>query len=214
MIPAVAAEGLARFADVFCEPGVFTVDEVARVAHRGARGRTRHQAARRRARAGRRRRARGGAARDVGRSPRGDQRRRHRGPRLRRHRRHASSRARCSSSASASRHRRDASSRPACRSPSPRTSIPGRRRRTNFPLVLTLGRQPARLSAGESIVAATVNGAAALALAERTGQLAPGFSADLALCGHRATFVSCRIGSARVVAWLRGRAANLVTPMT
>src|SRR5688572_2304707 len=27
MLPRVAAEGLARFADVFCEPGVYTVDE-------------------------------------------------------------------------------------------------------------------------------------------------------------------------------------------
>src|SRR5205814_600927 len=27
MLPAVAVERLARFADVFCEPGVFTVDE-------------------------------------------------------------------------------------------------------------------------------------------------------------------------------------------
>jgi len=33
----------------------------------------------------------------------------------------------------------------------------------------------------EAIVAATVNGAAALALADRVGQVAPGFSADLAL---------------------------------
>ncbi|MFM9014524.1 MAG: hypothetical protein ACKORK_13375 [Gemmatimonadota bacterium] len=31
MIPAVAAEGLARFCDVFCEPGVYTVDETRRI---------------------------------------------------------------------------------------------------------------------------------------------------------------------------------------
>jgi imidazolonepropionase len=33
----------------------------------------------------------------------------------------------------------------------------------------------------ESVVAATVNGAAALGLAHRVGQVSPGFSADLAL---------------------------------
>jgi imidazolonepropionase len=33
----------------------------------------------------------------------------------------------------------------------------------------------------EALVAGTVNGAAALGLAERVGQIAPGFSADLAL---------------------------------
>ena len=31
MIPRVATEGLARFADVFCEPGVYTVDESRRI---------------------------------------------------------------------------------------------------------------------------------------------------------------------------------------
>jgi imidazolonepropionase len=58
---------------------------------------------------------------------------------------------------------------------------PGTSPTTNFPLVLTLGVSRLGLSAAESIVASTVNGAAALALAERTGQLAPGYSADLAL---------------------------------
>jgi len=37
------------------------------------------------------------------------------------------------------------------------------------------------LSVAEAIVAATVNGAAALGLADHVGQIAPGFSADLAL---------------------------------
>ncbi|HEX6630720.1 MAG TPA: hypothetical protein VF048_06500, partial [Gemmatimonadaceae bacterium] len=38
MLPAVVAQGVARFADVFCEPGVFTVDESRRLltAARGA----------------------------------------------------------------------------------------------------------------------------------------------------------------------------------
>jgi imidazolonepropionase len=58
---------------------------------------------------------------------------------------------------------------------------PGTSPTTNFPLVLTLGVSQLRLSVGEALVAGTVNGAAALGLAGRIGQLAPGFSADLAL---------------------------------
>jgi imidazolonepropionase len=58
---------------------------------------------------------------------------------------------------------------------------PGTSPTVNFPLVLTLAVSQLRLDASEALVAATVNGAAALALAERAGQLAPGFSADLAL---------------------------------
>jgi imidazolonepropionase len=54
---------------------------------------------------------------------------------------------------------------------------------TNFPLVLTLGVSQLRLGVAEVLVAATVNGAAALGLADGVGQLAPGFSADLALWG-------------------------------
>jgi len=50
-----------------------------------------------------------------------------------------------------------------------------------FPLVLTLGVSELRLSAAECWIAATVNGAAALGLADVTGQLAPGFSADVAV---------------------------------
>ena len=58
---------------------------------------------------------------------------------------------------------------------------PGTSPTPNFPLLLTLGVSQLHLSAAESIVASTVNGAAALALAGETGQIAPGFSADLAL---------------------------------
>jgi imidazolonepropionase len=58
---------------------------------------------------------------------------------------------------------------------------PGTSPTTNFPLMLTLGVSQLRLSVSEALVAGTVNGAAALALANRVGQLAPGFSADLAL---------------------------------
>jgi imidazolonepropionase len=58
---------------------------------------------------------------------------------------------------------------------------PGTSPTVNFPLVLTLAVSQLRLSAAEAVVAGTVNGAAALSLAGETGQLAPGFSADLAL---------------------------------
>lgn len=50
-----------------------------------------------------------------------------------------------------------------------------------FPFVLTLAVSELRLSAAEAWMAATVNGAAALGLADRTGQLAPGFRADIAV---------------------------------
>lgn len=58
---------------------------------------------------------------------------------------------------------------------------PGTSPTVSLPLVLTLGVSQLRLSAAEAIVAATVNGAAALGIADRVGQLAPGYSADLAL---------------------------------
>ena len=58
---------------------------------------------------------------------------------------------------------------------------PGTSPTVNFPLVLTFGVSQLRMSAAEALIAATVNGAAALGLAAETGQIAPGFSADLAL---------------------------------
>ncbi len=58
---------------------------------------------------------------------------------------------------------------------------PGTSPTTNFPLILTLGVSQLRLSVAEVLVAATVNGAAALGVADSVGQLAPGFSADLVL---------------------------------
>jgi imidazolonepropionase len=58
---------------------------------------------------------------------------------------------------------------------------PGTSPTFNFPLILTLAVSELHMSVAEAILAATVNGAAALALAGETGQLAPGFSADLAL---------------------------------
>jgi imidazolonepropionase len=58
---------------------------------------------------------------------------------------------------------------------------PGTSPTVNFPLILTLGVSQLRMKVAEVVIAATVNGAAALGLAGRVGQLAPGFSADLAL---------------------------------
>jgi imidazolonepropionase len=58
---------------------------------------------------------------------------------------------------------------------------PGTSPTVNFPLMLTLAVSQLRLTSAEALVAGTVNGAAALDLAAETGQLAPGFSADLAL---------------------------------
>jgi imidazolonepropionase len=58
---------------------------------------------------------------------------------------------------------------------------PGTSPTVNFPLILTLAVSQLRLTAAEALIAATVNGAAALTLADRVGQLASGFSADLAL---------------------------------
>ena len=58
---------------------------------------------------------------------------------------------------------------------------PGTSPTVNFPLILTLGVSQLRMTVAEVFLAATVNGAAALGLAGQVGQLSPGFSADLAL---------------------------------
>ncbi len=58
---------------------------------------------------------------------------------------------------------------------------PGTSPLTSFPLLLTLAISELRLSAAEAWLASTVNGAAALGLAGVTGQLAPGYSADVAV---------------------------------
>lgn len=58
---------------------------------------------------------------------------------------------------------------------------PGTSPTVNLPLILTLGVSLLHMSAAEALLAATVNGAAALGLADRVGQLSPGYSADLAL---------------------------------
>ena len=58
---------------------------------------------------------------------------------------------------------------------------PGTSPTPNFPLVMSFGLSQLKMSAAEVFVAATVNGAAALGEAAKVGQIAPGFSADLAL---------------------------------
>jgi imidazolonepropionase len=58
---------------------------------------------------------------------------------------------------------------------------PGTSPTVNFPLMLTLGVSQLRMTLAEALSAATVNGAAALGLAGETGQIAPGFAADMSL---------------------------------
>ncbi len=87
---------------------------------------------------------------------------------------------------------------------------PGTSPLQSFPLLLTLAISELRLSAAEAWIAATVNGAAALGLAGEVGQLAPGFSADIAIHAvddHRALPYwfgerLCRMS------WVRGRACH------
>jgi imidazolonepropionase len=84
---------------------------------------------------------------------------------------------------------------------------PGTSPTTNFPLVLTLGVSQLRLGVAEALIAATVNGAGALGLADRTGQLAAGYSADLALWAiEDARELPYWLGAGRCRAsWTRGK---------
>jgi imidazolonepropionase len=58
---------------------------------------------------------------------------------------------------------------------------PGTSPTPNFPLITTIGVSQLHMSVAEVLIATTVNGAAALGLAQTVGQIAPGFSADIAL---------------------------------
>jgi len=58
---------------------------------------------------------------------------------------------------------------------------PGTSPTSNVSLILTLGVSQLHLSVAEAVIAATVNGAAALGIANEVGQIAPGFSADMSL---------------------------------
>jgi imidazolonepropionase len=91
---------------------------------------------------------------------------------------------------------------------------PGSSPLLDFGFVMTLAVSVLRCSVGETIVASTVNGAAALGLSARTGQLAPGFSADLALFRARDVrelpyWMGARLCTAT---WTRGIPCHPVTP--
>jgi len=87
---------------------------------------------------------------------------------------------------------------------------PGTSPTVNFPLILTLGVSQLHLSVAEAVIAATVNGAAALGLAGETGQLSPGFSADIALWDcEDVREIPYWYGDRRCVAtWVRGRSVR------
>jgi imidazolonepropionase len=180
MLPAIAGERLARFADVFCEPGVFTVEEAREVltaARRAGLGLKLHADEL----------AAGGGAELAGAL----------GAVSADHLAAVSDAGIAALAAAGT----VATLLPATllflgmREQAPARRLieagvavalatdfnPGTSPTTNFPLVLTLGVSQLRLSVAEVLVAATVNGAAALGLSDRTGQLAPGFSADMTL---------------------------------
>lgn len=88
---------------------------------------------------------------------------------------------------------------------------PGTSPTVSLPLVLTLGVSQLRMSAAEVIAAATVNAAAALALSNQVGQIAPGYSADLALMAISDYRELPYWLGARVCAglWTRGKACEV-----
>ena len=180
MLPLVASQGLARFADVFCEPGVYTIEETRRILE---------------------------AARAAGLLPKlhADELESSGAAEL------AASLGAVSADHLAAISERGVAALGAANTVAtllPGTMLflgrtrqaparalldagaaialasdfnPGTSPTVNFPLILTLGVSQLHLSVAEAMLAATVNGAAALALADRVGQLAAGFSADLAI---------------------------------
>jgi len=180
MIPAVAAEGLARFCDVFCEPGVYTVDETRRIlgAARGSGLQLKLHADE----------LENGAAAELAAEL---------GATSADHLAAISERGIQALAAAQTvatllpgtmlflGRPKQAPARALISAGVPIALAsdfnPGTSPTVNFPLVLTLGVSQLRLSVAEAFVAATVNGAAALGLAHEIGQIAPGFQADLAL---------------------------------
>ena len=180
MLPRVAADGLARFADVFCEPGVYTVEESRRVLEAAARhglGLRLHADELRPSGGAELAAALGAASAD-----------------------HLAAISDAGIAALAASDTvatmlpgtmlflGKTAQAPARRLVDAGAAIalasdfnPGTSPTVNFPLILTLAVSQLRLSAAEALVAATANGAAALRLADRVGQIAPGFDADLAL---------------------------------
>lgn len=180
MIPAVAKEGLARFCDIFCEPGVYTTDETRRIL--GA-ARTAGLALKLHADE-----LENGAAAELAAEL---------GATSADHLAAISEQGIAALAASATvatllpgtmlflGRPKQAPARALITAGVPVALAsdfnPGTSPTVNFPLVLTLGVSQLRLSVAEAFVAATVNGAAALGMAGEVGQLAPGFHADLAL---------------------------------
>jgi len=180
MIPRVVAGGLARFADVFCEPGVFTLDESRAVlsAARAAGLRLKLHADELRPSGGAELAAQLGATSADHLAAISEQ----------------GIRALATSETVATLLPGTMLFLGKARQAPARALIeggaavalatdfnPGTSPTPNFPLILALAVSQLHLSASEAILAATVNGAAALALAHEVGQLAPGYSADLAL---------------------------------
>jgi imidazolonepropionase len=178
MLPAVVAENLAQFADVFCEPGVFTLDETRAIldASRSA---------------------------GLGIKLHADELEPHGGAELAAelgavsadHLAAISEEGIAALAASGTvatllpgtmlflGRERQAPARALIDSGAPVALAtdfnPGTSPTVNFPLILTLAVSQLRMTVAEAFIGATVNGAAALALADKVGQLAPGFSADI-----------------------------------
>jgi imidazolonepropionase len=89
---------------------------------------------------------------------------------------------------------------------------PGTSPTPNLPLMMTLGVSQLHMSVAEALLATTVNGAAALGIAGSTGQIAPGFSADLAMWDcEDVREIPYWYGDARCVAsWCRGMPVLMV----
>jgi len=88
---------------------------------------------------------------------------------------------------------------------------PGTSPTVSLPLVMTLGVSLLRLSAAEVVTAATLNGAAALGLSGRVGAIAPNYSADLALFDigdyrELPYWLGARVCS---MLWTRGKACDV-----
>jgi imidazolonepropionase len=88
---------------------------------------------------------------------------------------------------------------------------PGTSPTPNLPLMMTLGVSQLRMSVAEVLLATTVNAAAALTLADVTGQIAGGYSADLALWDCQdVREIPYWYGDRRCVAtWARGERARV-----
>jgi imidazolonepropionase len=209
MIPAVAREGLARFCDVFCEPGVYTADETRRIltAARGAGMGLKLHADE----------LQNGAAAELAAEL---------GATSADHLAAISEQGIAALAAAGTvatllpgtmlflGRPKQAPARALVQSGVAVALAsdfnPGTSPTVNFPLILTLGVSQLRLSVAEAFVAATVNGAAALGLADELGQLSPGFQADMALFGvrdHRE--IPYWYGDQRCLrTWVGGRAAH------